>query len=489
MNIGKIKRKAVLTLGKAIISGMPKGYFSSEKDANKFMLKGDEKFQSDEGKCFSCGFAKADLTPPDAGDKKYFIAGYSSNNKAENVLDSMYARAVFIDDNTDRGGVVICSVDAVGMSRRDINDIRRLVLEGKNTPSLRAINICCTHSHSAIDTQGLWGEKITKTGRDEVFMDSLKKKTAKAIEEAYLNRADGELFYSVKETENLQFDCRTPDTYDKNLTKIHFKPFFGEGDIFLVNFASHAELLGSKTKSVSADFPCYMIREIEEKNKGANALFINGAIGGMISAKEIKKVYRHEIDCEEYTKEFGKTLGQHVNGMTDEKKLKNILNSKNVPLKIEASNFVLILARLMNVINNDICRTEKRSVAAVCTEIGYIELGGGEIGAFLIPGELFPELFTGEFLDETESATGEKAEYNPLKNVGEAKHKFVVGLCNDELGYIIPENDFLLNEEMPYINKATDKFGRGHYEETNSTGPKTAETILNAVEKLVNSVK
>ena len=36
-------------------------------------------------------------------------------------------------------------------------------------------------------------------------------------------------------------------------------------EIIAVNFASHAELMGSKTKKVSADFPCYMIEEIEEK--------------------------------------------------------------------------------------------------------------------------------------------------------------------------------------------------------------------------------
>ncbi len=489
MNTAKIKRKAILSMGKALVAGMPKGYFSSGKEANEFMLNGDEKFRSEEGRCFTCGFGKADLTPQDVESGKYFIAGYDSNNRAEKVLDSMFARAIYIDDNTERGGVVICSVDAVGMSRKDINDIRRLVLEGKKIPSLRAINVCCTHTHSAIDTQGLWGEKITKSGRDEIFMKSLKEKTAKAIEDAYLNRTDGELFYCVKETEDLQFDCRTPDTYDKNLTKIHFKPFSGEGEIFLVNFASHAELLGSKTKSVSADFPCYMIREIEEKNKGVNAVFINGAIGGMISAKEIKKVYRHEIDCEEYTKQFGKTLGQLVNGMTDETKLKNVVNSKNSPLKIEAENFVLILARLLKVLNNHIGRTESRFTAAIFTEVGYIELGCEEIGMFLIPGELFPELFTGEFLNEAESATGKKATYNPLKNVGKAKHKFVVGLCNDELGYIIPENDFCLNEEMPYINNGRDKFDRSHYEETNSTGPKTAEAILNAMERLINSVK
>ncbi len=489
MNTSKIKREAIGALAKTIIAGMPKSYFIPDEKSNQYMLTGDEKFSNTQGKHFTCGFGKAILTPKDITSEKYYIAGYDSNNPAEGVLDDMYARAMYIDDNTSRGGIVICAIDAVGISRKDINDIRRLVIESGKIPSVKAINICSTHSHSAIDTQGLWGEKITKTGKNNKFMCSLKKLTAKAIVEAYNNRQDGEIFYSVKETEDLQFDCRTPDTYDRNLTKIHFKPFDGNKDIYLINFASHAELLGNKTKRVSADFPAYMIKEIEENNNGAEAMFINGAIGGMISAKEIKKVYRNEIDCEAYTKEFGKTLGETVNNMNDETKLSACVNSKNIPVRIKAENFVLILARMLKVLNNDIARTEKRTSACILSEVGYIELGESEIGMFLIPGELFPELYTGEFLGKETSATGSEADYIPLKDMGKAKHKFVVGLCNDELGYIVPKNDFFLNNDTPYINSAKDRFDRNHYEETNSTGPMTAGIILDSMEKLISSVK
>ena len=70
-----------------------------------------------------------------------------------------------------------------------------------------------------------------------------------------------------------------------------------------------------------------------------------------------------------------------------------------------------------------------------------------------------------------------------------ATHHFVIGLCNDELGYIIPDNDFLLNDAMPYINSANDRFDRNHYEETNSTGRNTARTLLEEFEELINSTK
>ena len=489
MNTDKIIRKFLYALAKAIVFSIPSKNFTTSEKADKYMLTGDAKFTSQSGEHFTCGFAKSVLTPEDVKAKRYFIAGYESNNPAQGVLDDMYARAVYIDDNTGRGGVVMCSVDAVGISRHDINIIRKLVIESGKIPHLKSINIMATHSHSAIDTQGLWGEKILKCGRDDEFMARLHRLTADAIISAYENRADGKLFYSVIKAEDMQFDCRTPDTFDDNLTKIRFEAFDKTKNICIINFASHAELLGSCTKVVSADFPAYMIKEIEANNPDCDAVFFNGAIGGMISAKEIKKVYRETIDCEAYTKEFGKTLGEMVNAMTDETELSPCVNVKSVPVKIEASNFVLILARFLKVLNNDIARSKNRTVPYIYSEVGYLELGKKDIGMFLIPGELFPELYNGEFLDENNSANKVKAEYNILKNQSDAKHTFVVGLCNDELGYILPDNDFFLDSKLPYINGAHDHMDRNHYEETNSTGPKTARTLLDAMEKLISSVK
>lgn len=489
MNTDRILSKTIGALAKTIIFLMPKSNFTTSEKADKYLLTGDEKFSSRKGEYFTCGFAKSVLTPEDISSGKYFIAGYGSNNPAYGVFDDIYARAVYIDDNTGSGGVVMCSVDAVGISRKDINRIRKIVIESGKIPNLKSINICATHSHASIDTQGLWGEKIYKSGRNEEFMRQLHIKTANAIISAYENRADGRLFYAVKKTQDLQFDCRTPDTFDPNLTKIRFESFDGKKHICMVNFASHAELMGSEINKISADFPAYMIKEIEENNNNCDAVFYNGAIGGMISAKEIKKVYRNEIDCEEYTKQFGKTLGEIVNSLTDEKELAPLINVKSVPVKIAAANFVLILARFLKVLNNDIFRSKKRTEAYIFTEVGYLELGDAQIGMFLIPGELFPELYNGEFLTEETSATGTNAQYKVLKEQSAAKHTFVVGLCNDELGYIIPENDFHLHSRLPYINNADDRLGRNHYEETNSTGPKTAQTLLEATEKLIACVK
>ncbi len=82
------------------------------------------------------------------------------------------------------------------------------------------------------------------------------------------------------------------------------------------------------------------------------------------------------------------------------------------------------------------------------TEVNLIEIGDAQIVTF--PGEVLPKL-------------GLK-----MKNEMKAKYKFIFGLANDELGYILPEEDF-------------DR-GLYEYEKSMSVGSKigtiTTETLL-----------
>ncbi|MBQ2847129.1 MAG: hypothetical protein IJE74_02615 [Clostridia bacterium] len=482
-----LTKKAVGSLISFIISTMPKKCFTTQKISDEFMLAGDERFSYAPGKKWTCGFGKASYTPDDYDSKTYYIAGYDSDNPVKGVLDDLYARAVYLDDNRGSGGVIFCALDCVGMSRKDINDIRKYALESGRLGKIKSINISSTHTHAGIDTQGLWGEKIYKSGKDKAFMEKLKRIAAQAVIAAFESRKDGRLFMGYTIVEDMQADVRTPETYDKNLTSFRFSPDDKSGDIYMISFASHAELLGT-TSLVSADFPAYLIKEIEESRPGSDAVFFNGAVGGMISAKEIKKVYRDSIDCEAYMKGFGKELGEKALSINNEKELKPILNIKSKGIAVPGDNTVLILARYLNVLNNDIGRTGKRSKVCIYSEVGYVEFGDKDVAVFLVPGELFPELYNGDFLTEKDSANHRKASYRKvLADMTDCRHKFVIGLCNDELGYILAENDFLLNETLPYINKATDDMDRDHYEETNSTGPETGKIILDETESLIKS--
>ena len=51
-------------------------------------------------------------------------------------------------------------------------------------------------------------------------LDNLKKAAAKAIIKAFESKKDGRLFMSYSEVEDMQADVRTPETYDKNASKV-----------------------------------------------------------------------------------------------------------------------------------------------------------------------------------------------------------------------------------------------------------------------------
>ncbi|MBQ8210257.1 MAG: hypothetical protein IJZ35_06730 [Clostridia bacterium] len=490
LGLPQFVQKIIAALLSFIIGIMPASTFTTQEDASEYMLTGDEVFAYDAGDGWTVGFAQEVLTPEDVTADTYYIAGYNTNNPALDVLDDMYAKAVYIDDNTGRGGVVVCALDCVGISRADINDIRQAVIESGKIPNLKSINICATHTHSAVDTQGLWGSAFYSDGKNDGFMKSLKEKTAEAIINAYEARENGKLYFGTAEAEGMQADTRTPIDYDSTVTSIRFEPSDGGNDTYIVNFASHAEMLGAKTTVISADFPAYMSKKINEQTGGANVVFVQGAVGGLITGDKINEILDKTIDfdCLAYTIEYGEKLADIVLGITNETELAPVINVKSQTVSVACDNTALILARFIGVLNNDVLLDDNGKVYII-SEVSYMQLGDKQIGVYMIPGELYPELESGNFLSAQDAANGTDADYTVLSEMSDCGHNFVLGLCNDELGYIIPDNDFMLHEWLPYFNIGYDDADRKHYEETNSTGPETARTLLETMEMLIESAE
>lgn len=489
LHIPNLVRGLISALMSLIIIVVPSSVYTTEEESSKFMLEGDSVFSDTAGTEWTVGYAQKALTPDDVTSDTYYIAGYNVNNPAQDVLDDMYAKAVYMDDNTGRGGVILCALDCVGISRADINEIRQKVIESGKINDIKSINICATHTHSAIDTQGLWGYDFYADGKNEDFMISLKEKTAEAIIAAYEARKTGKLYFGTAEAEGLQADTRTPIDYDATVTSIRFEPVDGSNDTYIVNYACHAEMLGAKTTVVSADFPAYMTEEINKQTGGANVMFINGAVGGLITGDKIEDIlHNDEFDCLAYTKEYGKNIAELVMGITNESELAPLVNIKSQTVSVRCDNIALLLARFIGVLNNDVLKSGSTEVSII-TEVSYMELGNNQIGIYMIPGELCPELESGNFLSAEEAANGVEADYKVLSEMSDCEHAFVLGLCNDEIGYIIPDNDFLLHEWFPYFNIPYDSHERKHYEETNSVGPDTARTLLEAMDKLITSAE
>lgn len=437
---------------------------------------------------FTAGFGRAVMLPDDVKKKTYYIAGYSENNPARGVIDPQYAHALWLDDNSGKGGHLFLSLDIVGLLNKDVETLRSALKEFTRTTGCRSITVMSTHNHAGIDTMGIWG-RLPHTGKSRKFMTILFNAAITAAVAAYRDRRKGRLYLGRTEVPDMQEDIRTPEVYSRTLTRLRFVPDDGTREIWALNFASHSESLQGCNSLISADFPCYLRERIREET-GAETFYGVGAIGGMISMKiENEDRLRQENRLLESTRGIGRKLAGYAMAIGDETELEPRISFIRQEFYCPVENPVLTIACRIGILNADQYKLPYSSQNALKTELSYYEIGS--LRVLMLPCELFPELAYGGYLSAEESAEGEPPEINPptLTEIAEDRDLLIFGLANDELGYVIPPNDFLLNESAPYLDRAVDRLGRRHYEETNSLGPETAGYIAEALAKIMIYVK
>ena len=67
----------------------------------------------------------------------------------------------------------------------------------------------------------------------------------------------------------------------------------------------------------------------------------------------------------------------------------------------------------------------------------------------------------------------------PLRKLMQGEHKYVLGLTNDFLGYIIPKSQWDVKKPFTYKKK------EAPYGEVNSLGPDTAPVIYRELKSLI----
>lgn len=432
---------------------------------------------------WSVGFSKSELLPDDLETADYYIAGYRNNNRASGLLDAQYARAVYISDHSGNN-IVIAAVDCIGLSRSDIKKIRERTADAIKEYGLTAVHIMSTHTHAGIDTLGLWGP-VAVTGISDKFMEILYEGTAQAIKRACENKRDGQLYYGYADTGSLQRDSRLPESYSPILHRFRFAPADGSAGLQIINYGAHPEALHSENSKVSADYPAYMGRKIAQKT-GDDFIFIAGAVGGLISTKSLKDDEGNEYPAEENVVVTGEILADAALGIANEQALKPSVSTKTEEFTINLDNQTYIAMAFLGVIHARPLKGGGRYHLALETEVSLVTLGG--INCALVPGELFPELAWGG--DAGSLASNPSVENPPpLAEITGDEHLIVFGLANDEIGYIVTPNDFMLDKNAPFIAEAFDKNNRGHYEETNSVGIEAAASLARAFEKLIKQNK
>lgn len=429
------------------------------------------------------GFGSAQFAPDADSEQLLYIAGYDPGREVTEVRDLCQARAVWMDTGDETQGVLMIGVDCVALDSGTVGKIR----EALSDLSAASVNIYSTHTHAGADTLGMWGQ-IGIDGKNDAYMDSLLRAVEQAAKTAAADRKTGLLYYGYVKTEEMLRDSRTPWATDENLYQLRFEAQDGSAGVRMLFYGAHAEALRGANTRLSRDFPGMLCDGVTEAT-GDHTMFLPGAIGGLVMTRDFFSDSAAGSNAEENLKLTAEKLIAYALSIDPrmEQPLQPNMQLACTEFTVPMDNLIFLTYKFLGILNNRAVEAESATGYGVKTELSVLQLDS--VAVALIPGEIFPELVTGAAYERT-NPSGE----NPKPLVSLAwKQGFekllIVGLANDEIGYIVPPSDFLVNEELPYLERTTDYRGEDHYEETNSIGPACAQAVADAFAAAVAELK
>ncbi len=398
------------------------------------------------------GYAQDIITP--SLDKPVYLAGFENNRRAETIHDDLYVRSLAIQD--DKLTLVTVALDLIGFFRQDVYEVIQRVQASEFLKNSEAyILIASVHPHHGPDTMGLWGPDDKTSGVDAEYMSALKDKIAATILSSLSDTATSlstglkPAFFKTTSVDvpGLAKNARDPEILDDELTLAQFTSTDGRPLVTLFNFPCHPEVLWKDNPHITADYVGYLRDEVE-KQTGAPCIFFVGGLGGMMTPD----VKDHSFEEAEF---MGKKLAEEgLRALSQVKGQKSNISLQREEIKAKLTNPLYKIAFWRKLLPD--VRDRK---GYVHTEVNLIKIG--DLWLATVPGELLPKL--GLKLKAQLLASG-------------AGMAGVIGLANDELGYILPVEDF----KYPW-----NPFKPGsHYEETNSIGKDIAPAVMNGIHLL-----
>lgn len=422
------------------------------------------------------GFAQRQILPDPDSDEPLYIAGYRNGYEVSDVLDYCEASAVWMDTGSE--GILLIGVDCIALDSGTVAQIR----EGLSSiPGCSSVNVYSTHTHAGADTLGLWGP-IGIDGKNSDYMNALISAAIEAGRDAAANRKSGTLHFGLAKTRSMFRDSRLPIVCDENIYQLRFAADDNSAGLRMLFYGAHAESLRGSNTLLSRDFPGMLCDQVEEST-GDNAMFLPGAIGGLIMTKEfVDTTFLAKRNMETTVEK----LLPYVLSITpeSEQELSAKLQLSRTEFTVPLDNVAFVLYKFLGILHNTAVPFESATGYGVQSELSVLKLD--DLAIALIPGEIFPELvYGGEYGNANPDGTNPRA----LKDIAAESgidELLIVGLANDELGYIVPPSDFLLNPDLPYLEETMDEKGENHYEETNSVGPMCAQAIADAFESAIS---
>ena len=481
---------------KGIASFIPTPKYWFDKEDVPGFMEGTSEFldKSQAGSTWSLGYDSRSLLPENKEDVigKYNVAGSIgiAGKLATSVEDDLLVRTVALNDSTGRGTAVFAVLDSYGLSLPDVREIRTRLADWAEENNINSITVSVLHQHSAIDTFGMNGNIFrmvflnpartflgleTENGKNDEYMENLFNTTTESIKAAFSDMKEGDLFYGTADAVKYIYDKRQPFVNDPNFNRFRFVPADGSKETWLVTTQIHCVGNGASGTLVTGDYPYYAEQVINEY--GANVLFIAGAEQCNTQEKNKDTVidYTENEVTIENTVGFGKAIAKDLIAISEETEVSPLLNIRYKEVYLPLDNAILLIAGKAGLFEN-LIRIEKTDYF-ILTEVGYMEMGD-DLAFAIVPGELAPELAYGGCLTAEYSWSGEDWQYPSMQEIvtasGSDRTLHVIGLANDQVGYIVPDNDYMsmIHEDSKSI-------------EFVSLGKTTASTLIKSFEDIV----
>ena len=407
-------------------------YFAFDES---WIKKGDDGIED----VFKVGAAVRVITP----DPLLPVSGGIGTPKpATQKKGKLYARAMVFEKGDER--VAVVNIDNLGWPKA-LGDKSRALIKGIKPEH---VLIGATHTHSGPDAYAFPDEN-GQSGADLKYLDWCVQQIADAVNEAVQKLEPAHLKIAEGEAKGkIAFNYYAERLYDPRCNIIQaVRPSDNKVIATLVNYAIHPEVIGNDEGILSPDLCGPLYKRIEDKTGGI-AVFMNGALGGMVTADN--RVGQNDDDRTwEESKRIGELLADEALRIVDDASIQQnpslhcTANEITFPIDSEMLKFIL---------NNSPLNYGQKDASQISTQMNLVNIGSAQI--LTIPGEALPNI--GYYLKRNM-----KGEQNML-----------FGLTNDAFGYILTPEDFDSFKVYDYITRT-------------SLGERTGEILVNHALRMI----
>lgn len=221
---------------------------------------------------FKVGFAKTNITP----QEPIATAGYGKRRGKpyHTVHDSVYVRAMVIDNGTERVAIVSADLLIIPPS------VTKILEEKLQSVGFTLNNtyLGATHTHNSI---GHWGEGATRFiygAYEDSVVHFIANAITRTIDKATKNLLPSALrsgkIAIAQAVENRLIDGGSEDPFLRVL-EVHRAD---SSKLVLASYPAHATCLSQSTLELSGDYPGMLVKELESHDY-AFAMFLAGAVG------------------------------------------------------------------------------------------------------------------------------------------------------------------------------------------------------------------